>query len=156
MLRAFLYTKITYGRSGFFGGNAFYIVMGLVMLGLAGWLFYKKVYRYGLLKKACTIPVDARVYSVDSKFGGKGGRFYNVTYEYYFNEKRYINNRDIWEKSRWHCPQEGSIVTIMINPYFPEDYYDALLQNARKNGIFAGIMSVICSIMIFAIPFLTK
>ena len=81
MLFAFLYITITYRRSSIFGGNAFYIVMGLVMLGLAGWLFYRKVYRYGLLKKACTVPVEARVYSVDSKFGGKGGRYYNVTYE---------------------------------------------------------------------------
>lgn len=154
MLFAFLYTTITYRRSSIFGGNAFYIVMGLVMLGLACWLFYRKVYRYGLLKKACTVPVEARVYSVDSKFGGKGGRYYNVTYEYYFNEKRYINNRDIWEQTRWHRPEEGSIVTIMINPYFPEDYYDALLHNARKNGIIIGIISIISAGVIFAIPFL--
>ena len=153
MLLAFLYIMVTYRSSSLLGGNAFYIVMGIVMLGLAGWLFYTKVYRYGLLKKACTVPVEARVYAVDSKFGGKGGRFYNVTYEYYYNEKRYINNRDIWEKSRWHCPQEGSIVTIMINPYFPEDYYDTLLHNARKNGIFIGIISVISAGVIFAIPF---
>ena len=97
--------------------------------------------------------MEARIYAVDSKFGGKGGRFYNVTYEYYFNERRYINNRDIWEQTRWHRPQEGEIVTILINPNFPEDYYDFILNNARKNGILIGIISAICSVMIFAMPF---
>ena len=152
MFLVFLYTCYKYG-SGVFGTNMYYIIMGSVMLGLAVWLFYKKVYRYGLLKKACTIPVEARIYAVDSKFGGKGGRFYNVTYEYYFNERRYINNRDIWEQTRWHRPQEGEIVTILINPNFPEDYYDFILNNARKNGILIGIISAICSVMIFAMPF---
>lgn len=142
--------------NSFLGGNLFYIVMGLIMVGLSVWLFYRKVYRYGLLKKACTVPVEARVYAVESKFGGKGGRYYNITYEYYYNEKHYINNRDIWEQSRWHRPIEGNIETIMINPYYPEDYYDTLLHNARKNGIVIGILSAICSIMIFAIPFFVK
>ena len=70
MFLVFLYTCYKYG-SGVFGTNMFYIIMGFVMLGLAVWLFYKKVYRYGLLKKACTIPVEARIYAVDSKFGGR-------------------------------------------------------------------------------------
>ena len=142
--------------NSFLGGNLFYIVMGLVMLGLSVWLFYRKVYRYGLLKKACTVPVEARIYAVESKFGGKGGRFYNITYEYYYNEKHYINNRDIWEQSRWHRPNEGSIETIMINPYYPEDYYDTLLHNARKNGIVIGIISAICAVIIFSMPFFVR
>jgi len=141
---------------GSLNSNMFYLIFGIILLVFAAWLFYTKIYRYGLLKKACTIPVQARVFAVDSKFGGRGGRLYNYTYEYFFNEKRYLINRDIWERSRLYRPQEGEIVIININPGLPEEYYDGLLDHARKNGIFLVSVIAICAVMLFVMPFFVK
>ncbi|MBR4777225.1 MAG: hypothetical protein IK007_06395 [Lachnospiraceae bacterium] len=137
-------------------GYLFYIVMGAFCLVTAAWLLFKKFYRYTLIKKACTVPVDARLFCVDSKFGGKGGRFWNITYEYYFNEQRYLVNNDIWEQKRLNRPIEGNVETILINPYEPREYYDSLMDTARKNGIFMGILIAGLGIFIMLMPLFIK
>lgn len=165
MNKTFLYTIVynswsdddNYSHSsGFFGSNMFYIVMGVALLALAAWLIYSKFYRYSLLKKSCTVPVEARIFSVDSKFGGKGGRYWNVTYEFFYNERRYIANNDYWEQARYHRPIEGNVVTIMINPYNPNEYYDAILNHARGIGIFSGVLIAGCAIMLMLMPLFVK
>lgn len=143
---------ITVFYSSFFNGNLFYIVMGVILILVAAWLLYTKFYRYTLLKNACTVPVDARLFRVDSKFGGKGGRRWNITYEFFYRERRYIVSNDYWEQMRYNRPIEGNIQTIMINPDNPNDYYDALLAHARRNGIFCGIMLIGTGIFIMLMP----
>jgi hypothetical protein len=93
---------------------------------------------------------------VDSKFGGKGGRYWNVTYEFFYNERRYIANNDYWEQARYHRPIEGNVVTIMINPYNPNEYYDAILNHARGIGIFSGVLIAGCAIMLMLMPLFVK
>ena len=165
MYTIFLYTKVYYSWSdddsfshsgSFLSSNLFYIVMGLGLLALAAWLLYSKFYRYTLIKKSCTVPIDARVFRVDSKFGGKGGRFWNITYEFFYNEKRYIANNDYWEKTRWHHPKEGSVVSIMINPYNPSEYYDDLLNLARRNGIILGVLISGLGIFMMLMPLFVR
>ncbi|MBO4781819.1 MAG: hypothetical protein J5522_05435 [Lachnospiraceae bacterium] len=164
-INTFLYVRVTSGWSdddsftltgGFLKGNMFYIVLGLICLATAAWLLYKKFYRYTLIKKACTVPVDARLFCVDSKFGGRGGRFWNITYEFYYNEQRYLVNNDIWEQKMRHRPIEGNVETILLNPYDPHMYYDSLMDTARKNGIFMGILIAGMGIFIMLMPLFVK
>ena len=157
MFNAFLYTYVYYGSSGksFFGSIWFYVVMSLLLIGTGGWLLYTKAYRYTKLKKSCTVPVDARLLQVDSRFGGRGGKYWNVTYEFFYNETRFVVNNDIWEQTRWQRPVEGNVETIMINPYNPREIYDRIANAGRKTGIVAGSLLLFLSVFIMVIPFVT-
>lgn len=164
MLMIFLYTTVRYGWSdgdishsgGFFSSNLFYIIMGISLLAVAAWLIYTKFYRYSILKRNCTVPMEARVFSVDWKHGGKGGRFWNVTYEFFYNERRYIAGSDFWEQTRRHRPVEGVIESIMINPFNPTEFYDAILNQARLRGIYCGVMLAGLGIFIMVMPLFVK
>ena len=154
---AFLYTKVYYslsddGHTTFFGNWGFYILMSAVLFATAAWLLYTKAYRYTKLKNSCIIPVDARLFAVDSKFGGRGGRLWNVTYEFYYNERRFLVNNDIWEQTRLNRPVEGTVETIFINPINPNELYDRLADHGRKTGLFCGILMAGIGVFILFIP----
>lgn len=153
------YTYVNYGSSGFngfFSGNGFYVGMSVLCLLVAAWLLYTKAYKYSLLKKVCNYPVQARMFSVDYKHGGKGGRFWNITYEFFYNEKRYLVNNDIWERiGHYYVPKEGDEVGILINPMNPNEIYDLVVKGGRNTGIFAGILFVCLGLFIFFMPYFT-
>ena len=75
---------------------------------------------------------------------------------HYFNEQRYLVNNDIWEQKRLNRPIEGNVETILINPYEPREYYDSLMDTARKNGIFMGILIAGLGIFIMLMPLFIK
>lgn len=158
MSDVFLSTIVYYGSSGgsFFGGTGFYIAMAALLILVGIWQLYNKTYKYTKIKQVCTIPVDARIMQVDSKFGGRGGRFWNITYEFFFNERRYIVNNDIWEQTRMNRPIEGNVETIMINPYNPHELYDRLMDHGRKIGILTGVLMTIAAITIIAVPLINR
>ena len=147
-----------YRTNSFFTGNGFYIVMGLVCIIMGGWLLYTKAYKYSLIKKNCTVPVEARIYEIDSKYGGKGGRRYNFSYEFFFNEQRFVASNDIYEKigMYWRRPHEGDVVTIFINPSDPHECYDIVLKGGRNTGIVAGILITAIGIFMQFMPLLIK
>ena len=138
---------------GLFTGYKFFIPMSLFCLGMAGWLLYTKAYRYSRLKKVCTYPVEARMFTVDYKHGGRGGRFWNITYEFYFSERRYLVNNDFWEQiGSWNKPQEGDVVTIYVNPVNPEEIYDIVAKKGRSTGIIMGSFFVVLAVFMLFLP----
>ena len=147
-----------YRTSNFFGSNAFYFVMGLICIVMGAWLLYTKAYKYSLIKKVCTVPVEARIYEIDWKYGGKGGRRYNFSYEYFYNEQRYISSNDIYEKIRvyWQRPQVGDVVTIFINPQNPREFYDIVVKGGRNLGIISGTMMTALGIFLPFMSILAK
>ena len=152
------YTYINYStssRSISWSDYKFYLPMAILCFVVAAWMLYTKAYRYSLLKKACTYPVEARMNSVDYKHGGKGGRFWNITYEFFYNERRYFVNNDFWERiGRRYKPHEGDIVGIFINPLNPNEIYDIVVKEGRFTGFFAGILFVGLGIFCLIAPLL--
>ena len=55
-----------------------------------------------------------------------------------------------------HRPIEGNVETILLNPYDPHMYYDSLMDTARKNGIFMGILIAGMGIFIMLMPLFVK
>lgn len=153
------YTYVNYSVSSgsrYSGNNMFYVLMSVLCFVMAAWLLYTKAYKYSMLKKVCTQPVEARMFSVDYKHGGRGGRFWNITYEFFFNERRYLVNNDIWERiGRGYAPREGDVVGIYINPLNPDEIYDVVAKGGRRTGLFAGPCFVFLGILILLIPVLT-
>ena len=152
------YTYINYSSSSgssFWSEYKFYLPMAILCFVVAAWMLYTKAYRYSLLKKACTHPVEARMYSVDSKHGGRGGRFWNITYEFFYNERRYFVNNDFWERiGTRYSPQEGDVVGIYINPLNPNEIYDIVVKKGRFIGFFAGLFFVAVGVFCLLIPVL--
>ena len=153
----YIYTNnSTYRTSGFLGSSGFYIVMSLTLLVLGGWLLYTKAYKYSLLKKRCTIPVEARILDVDYKSGGRGGRRWNATYEFFFNEQRFVSNNEAYEQVGVSSrrPKEGDVLSIMINPLDPHEIYDYIANHGRTTGFVSGILIAVIGIILPFIPML--
>lgn len=133
----------------------FYLPMAILCFVMAAWMLYSKAYKYTLLKKACTYPVEARIFATDYKHGGRGGRFWNVTYEFFYNERRYIASNDIWEQTgRIHKPHEGDVVSIFINPLNPNEYYDFVANSGRTRGLIIGPLFIALGIFMLLMPML--
>ena len=148
-----LETIYYYGTSRETRNTIMFTILAIITVIVGLWLFYSKAYKYTLLKKRCTYRVQARVFSLDSKFGGKGGRFYNATYEFFFNERRYVISNDIWEKigSLFRPAAEGSVVDIFINPENPHEIYDYIVDRGRRTGIIGGILMFLVATVIFIV-----
>lgn len=123
----------------------------LTVAGISAYHFYR-AYKANLIKKVCVEQIPALVVRIDSARSDDNRyryryKRYNATYRYDYNGKTYSCRHRLWG-SRKALGDLRTGVTSVINicPGQPEIIYDRLAESARKDFLYTGIFTAICSV----------